>query len=405
MDMFKNMRSTVCVVLLLFLASSLSFSQKIETEDGIRLVHNEKTGKWGKQPQISLEYVKNIGDLESEDQNVLFYMPSDIALDKEGNVYVLDSGNHRIQKFDPDGNFLATFGRRGQGPGDFQYPQSIDIDPDGILYVSDSGNQKIQIIKPDGSLAEEIKMTDEAPGIIKIRNGEMIMGQGSSIYSFGMGRMDQDQELPMLIKVLNKKAEVLKEFCEQKNYKDFLVNRLGNRYQFALDKTGNIYVSFLYQNRIEKYSPEGNLVWRADRPLNYDVSTPKTKGERTGSGGRVKIRMPDMNRVSNGIAVDGKGRVWVITMKRQLEEKEQVQANVMVSMDAGQRSLNFSVAGNTDDRNTDAYQLEVYDPEGVLLGSIPLDRFVDGIHIEKDRVYLLDQMRGMQYYEYKIVEK
>lgn len=403
--MFKNTRSTVYVVLLLLLTTSLSFSQKIETEDGIRLVHNEKTGKWGKQPNVSLEYISNIGDLESEDENVLFYMPSDVAIDKEGNVYVLDSGNHRIQKFDPDGNFLATFGRRGQGPGEFQYPQSLDLDPDGNLYVSDSGNQKIQILKPDGSLAEEIKMTEEAPGIVKLRNGQMIMGQGSSIYSFGMGRMDQDQELPKLIKVLNKKAEVLKEFCEQKNYKDFLVNRLGNRYQFAVDKTGNIYVTFLYQNRIEKYSPEGDLIWRSDRPLNYDVSTPKTKGERRGSGGRVEFRMPDMNRVSNGIAVDGKGRVWVVTMKRQLEEEEQVQANVMVTMDGGQRSMNFSVAGNTDDRNTDAYQLEVYDPEGVLLGSIPLDRFVDGIHIEKDRVYLLDQMRGMQYYEYKIVEK
>ncbi len=405
MDMIKNMRPIVYVALLLFLASSLSFPQKIETEDGIRLVHNEKTGKWGKQPKISLEYVKNIGDLESEDENVLFYMPSDIVLDKEGNVYVLDSGNHRIQKFDPNGNYLATFGRRGQGPGDFQYPQSIDLDPDGNLYVSDSGNQKIQIIKPDGSLAEEIKMTDEAPGIIKVRNGEMIMGQGASIYSFGMGRMDQDQELPKLIKILNKQAEVLKEFCEQKDFKDFLVNRLGNRYQFAVDNAGSIYVSFLYQNRIEKYSPEGNLLWRADRTLNYDVSTPKTKGERTGSGGRVQIRMPDMNRVSNGIAVDGKGRVWVITLKRQLKEDEQVQANVMVTMDGGQRSMNFSVSGNTDDTNTDAYQLEVYDPEGVLLGSIPLDRFVDGIHIEKDMVYLLDQMRGMQYYEYKIVEK
>jgi sugar lactone lactonase YvrE len=403
--MIKIMRLTFYAILMMFLTSSISFPQKIETEDGVRLVHNENTGKWGKQPKISLEYIKNIGDLESEDENVLFYMPSDLAADSQGNVYILDSGNHRIQKFDPNGNFLASFGRQGQGPGDFQYPQSIDLDPGGNLYVSDSGNQKIQILKPDGSLAEEIKMTEEAPGIVKLRNGQMIMGQGSSVFSIGMVRMDQDQELPKLIKILNKEAEVQKEFCEPKNYKDFLVNRLGNRYQFTVDKTGNVYVAFVYQNRIEKYSPEGELLWRSDRVLNYDVSAPKTKGERTGSGGRVSIRMPEMNRVSSGIAVDVEGRVWVVTLKRQLRENEQVQSNVMVSMTGGQRSMNFSVSGNTDERNTDAYQLEVYDPEGVLLGSIPLDRFVDGIHIEKDRVYLLDQMRGMQYYEYKIVEK
>jgi sugar lactone lactonase YvrE len=396
---------TVCTVIILFLVSIVSSHQKIETKDGVRLIHNEKNGKWGNQPKVSLEYVKNIGDLESEDENVLFYMPSDIAVDEKGNVYVLDSGNHRIQKFDPKGHFLASFGRQGQGPGEFQYPHSVDIDAEGNLYVSDSGNQKIQIIKPEGSLADEIKMTEEAPGIIRVRSGQMIMGQGASVFSIGMGRMDQDEDLPKLIKILNMEAEVQKELCEQKNYKDFLVNRMGNRYQFAVDKEGNIYVAFAYQNRIEKYSPEGSLLWMADRKLNYDVTSPKTKGERSGSVGRISIRMPEMNRVSSGIAVDDKGRVWVITLKRQLREDEQVQSDVMVTMTGGQRSMNFSVSGNTDERSTDAYQLEVYDPEGVLLGSIELNKFVDGIHIEKNRIFLLDQMRGMQYYEYKIVEK
>jgi sugar lactone lactonase YvrE len=403
--MKKILKLTASVVITLFFVSTVSLPQKIETKDGIRLIHNEKTGKWGKQPKISLEYIKNIGDLESEDEHVLFYMPSDVAIDNEGNVFVLDSGNHRIQKFDPNGNFLASFGRQGQGPGEFQYPQSIDLDPDGNLYVSDSGNQKIQIIKSDGSLAKEIKMTEEAPGIIRVRSGQMIMGQGASVYSFGMGRMDQDQELPKLIKILNKEAEVQKEFGEQKNYSDFLVNRMGNRYHFVVDKKGNIFIAFDYQNRIEKYSPEGELLWRSDRNLNYDVTTPKSKGERSGSGGRVQFRMPDMNRVSSGIAVDGKGRVWVVTLKRQLREDEQVQMGVMATMSGGQRSVSYSVSGNTDVQETDTYQLEVYDSEGILLGNIPLDKFVDDIHIEKDRIYLLDQMRGMQYHEFKIVEK
>jgi hypothetical protein len=78
---------------------------------------------------------------------------------------------------------------------------------------------------------------------------------------------------------------------------------------------------------------------------------------------------------------------------------------VMATMSGGQRSVSYSVSGNTDVQETDTYQLQVYDPEGVLLGNIPLDKFVDDIHIDKDRIYLLDQMRGMQYYEYKIVEK
>jgi len=390
---------------MLLLVTSASFSQKIETKDGIRLIHNEKEGKWSKKPEVSLEYVKNIGDLESDDENVLFYLPADIAVDEAGNVYVLDSGNHRIQKFDPQGNFLASFGRQGQGPGEFQHPQSIDIDAQGFMYVSDSGNQKIQILKPDGALEREIKKTDEAPGVVRVRSDKMIMGQEASVMSIRMGGMEEEQELPKLMKILNMEAEAQKEFGEPKDYKDFLVNRLGNRYHFAVDKESNVYLSFDYQNRIEKYAPDGKLLWRADRKLNYDVSTPKAKGNMTRRGGRVSISMPQMNRVSNGIAVDDKGRLWVVTNKRQIKEDEQVQTSVMATQSGGQRSVSYNVSGNTDVQETDMYQLEVYDPEGVLLGNIQLDKFADNIHIVKDRIYLLDQMRGMQYYEYKIIEK
>jgi sugar lactone lactonase YvrE len=403
--MDKILRWTVFTAILLLLGAGFSFPQKIETKNGIRLVHNEKDGKWGGRARISLEYIENIGDLESDDENVLFYMPSDIMVDQEGNVYVLDSGNHRIQKFDPEGRFVASFGRQGQGPGEFQYPQSIDLDNEGNMYVSDSGNQKIHILKPDGTFDKDIKMTDESPGVIRVRNGKIIQGAGASVFSLGMGMMDQGGDLPKLIKILDMEAEVQSEFGDQKDYKDVLVNRMGNRYHFFVDKEGAVYLAFDYQNRIEKYSPEGKLLWSADREVNYDVSAPKTKGSRSGSGGRMVVSMPDMNRVSSGIAVDNQGRVWVVTNKRQIKEEEKVATNVQVQMMGGQRSASFSVHGNTDVVNTDMYKLEVYDPQGLLLGSIQLDKFADDIYIEKDRVYLLDRLRGMQYHVYKIVEK
>jgi hypothetical protein len=402
--MSKRTKIAACIGIIL-LISSVSFGQKIETKDGIRLVHNGKEGKWGKNPEIALEYVTNIGDLESDDENVLFYMPSDIALDEEGNVYVLDSGNHRIQKFDSQGRYLATLGRHGQGPGEFQYPQSIDIDEEGNIYIADSGNQKIHILKPDGTFQKDIDITEESPGMIRIRDGKMIQAKGASMFSLQMGMMNQDEELPRLVKVLDLEGQVQKEFGEQKDYNDFLVNRMGNRYHFFVDNESCVYVAFDYQNRIEKYSAEGKLLWKADRELNYDVSAPKAKGSRSGSGGRMMVRMPDMNRVARGIAVDDQGRVWVVTNRRQIEEDEEVATNVRVSMMGAQRSTSYSVQGNTDVQETDMYQLEVYDPEGILLGSIQLDKFVDGIHIEKDRIYLLDQLRGMQFHVYKIIEK
>jgi len=384
----------------------VSRAQKVETVDGVRVVHNEKTGKWGKTPKVSIEFVKTIGDIESEDENILFYMPSDIAFDSQGNMYILDTGNHRIQKFNPDGKFLASIGRKGQGPAEFQYPLSLDIDSEGYLYVADSGNQRIQVLKPDGTDHKTIQMIKVSVGPIKIaKSGDMIMGSGGFM-SFGPGGMNEDEGLPKIIKVLDMEGEVKKEFGEKKDYNDFLMNRMGNAFHYTVDKDNNVYVSFDNQNRIDKYSPEGEILWKSDRVLNYDTTKPRKKGSDERRGGMRMIQAPDMNRCSSGIAVDDKGRIWVVTQKRQIKEDERVETNVRVSMQpGGVRNMTMSVTGNTDVMETDIYQLEIYAPDGILLGKLQLNQFVDDIRLEKDRIYLLDKMRGMQYYEYKIIEK
>lgn len=399
-------RSACFLGVIILLIFSFSYAQKIETVDGVRIVHNGRDGKWGKNPQISVEFVKTIGDIESEDENVLFYMPSDIAFDSQGNIYVLDSGNHRIQKFSPEGRFLSSMGSKGQGPAEFQYPLSLDIDPEGHLYISDQGNQRIQILKPDGTNHKTIKIINEPLGTIRILdNKKLIMGGGGGLILLRPGAFDEEQALTKLLKVLDLEGRIQKGMVDPFNYKNFLLNRMGNRLHFTVDKNKNVYVAFDYQNRIEKYSAEGKLLWRADRALNYSTE-PKSKGRMERSGGRVSIEQPEMNQCSGGIAVDDEQRVWVITLKRQMREDEKVQTAVRASMSStGERSLAVSVGGHTDVRRTDMYQLQVFSPEGILLGTFPLNHFVDDIRIAKNKVYLLDRMRGMQFYEYKIVEK
>ena len=124
------------------------------------------------------------------------------------------------------------------------------------------------------------------------------------------------------------------------------------------------------------------------------------------SGGNIRITMPQMNRCASGIAVDEKGRVWVAGYDRQINEDEQVQTSVSMTRDAGgKRSMSMKPEGNTDVTKTDAFQLEVYSPEGMLLGKVQMDHFVDDIIINGDKIYTLDKMRGSQYYEYRIIEK
>ncbi len=81
---------------------------------------------------------------DAQDQPGTFWGPRDIAIDAEGNLYVTDTGNKRIQKFTADGQFLQAFGGGGIIPGTFEEPVGIDIDNQGNIYVADAWNQRIQ---------------------------------------------------------------------------------------------------------------------------------------------------------------------------------------------------------------------------------------------------------------------
>ena len=400
--MKKGLPFNIFLISLLLVFSAVLYAQKIETADGVRVVHNEKDGKWGKKVPISLEFIRNIGELETEDENVAFHIPSDIAIDDKGNIYILDAGNHRIQKFGPDGKYITTLGSRGQGPGEFYLPLSLDIDLNGYLYVSDPQNQRIQILKPDGEEHKTLSFHETPAGTIRLnKSGDLVMGKGGIVFAFGPGGSQKPEKL---MKTLDSEGNLLREFGEPVTYKDSFVNRMGNNFRFTVDKSDNVYVSFEYQNRIEKYSPKGELIWKAERKLNYSTDLSKAKAAVTRSGGGVRVQAPQMNRSSMGIAVDEKDRIWVVTFNRQLKEEEQVQSSIGVQMMNGQRSVSMSFEGATEARETDAYKLEIYDKDGILLGSISLTHFVDDIRIIGDRIFLLDKARGAQYYEYKIIE-
>ncbi|MCH7578067.1 MAG: TIGR03663 family protein, partial [Chloroflexi bacterium] len=78
-----------------------------------------------------------------------FNEPAGLTIDSQGNLYVADTFNHRVQKFDPEGNFLAEVGGNGSGEGEFSEPWGLAVDLDGNLYVADTFNHRIQKFDPD----------------------------------------------------------------------------------------------------------------------------------------------------------------------------------------------------------------------------------------------------------------
>ncbi|KAB2865403.1 MAG: hypothetical protein F9K46_03815, partial [Anaerolineae bacterium] len=72
-----------------------------------------------------------------------FYGPRDVAVDKNGFIYVADTGNHRIRVYDQNWNFIRDIGSRGTGAGQLQEPVGIAIHPiSGELYIAETWNQR-----------------------------------------------------------------------------------------------------------------------------------------------------------------------------------------------------------------------------------------------------------------------
>lgn len=81
-----------------------------------------------------------------------FSKPTNVAVDDDGNVYVTDTYNSRVEVFDPDGQFIRAWGKNGDGPGRFAKPKGIAIDADGHVWVADAMQDRVQVFTPDGKL-------------------------------------------------------------------------------------------------------------------------------------------------------------------------------------------------------------------------------------------------------------
>ena len=85
-----------------------------------------------------------------------FNCPTDVALDKEGNIYVSDGyGNARIHKFSKEGEFLLSWGEPGRDPGQFNLPHGIFISQEGTVYVADRENSRIQLFDSEGKFIDQ----------------------------------------------------------------------------------------------------------------------------------------------------------------------------------------------------------------------------------------------------------
>lgn len=97
-----------------------------------------------------------------------FGAPQGVALDNDGNVYVTDTLNNRVEIFDADGSFITLFGKHGDGPGYLSRPKGIAVDGDGHIWVADEMQDRLQVFNREGQLLTYIGTGHgELPGQFK----------------------------------------------------------------------------------------------------------------------------------------------------------------------------------------------------------------------------------------------
>jgi sugar lactone lactonase YvrE len=111
-----------------------------------------------------------------------FRQVTDVAWDKAGNTFISDGYiNSRVAKVDKDGNWIKSWGDRGKEPGQFNTPHSIATDANGNVYVADRGNHRIQVFDGDGKFLRQFTIDvpvppGARPAIGKIPDEAMMAG-------------------------------------------------------------------------------------------------------------------------------------------------------------------------------------------------------------------------------------
>ena len=266
----------------------------------------------------------------------LFNHPRGIAIGPEGNVYVVDSDNHRIEVFDTEGNFLRTWGSQCNlaegigcadptGIGQFQEPWGIAVSEDGRVYVADTWNHRIQVFDAEGNFLTawgRYGETNSDPTIFYGPRDIAIAGERLFVTDTGNER----------IVVFDLDGNYLFQWGSEGLSPGYFAEPVG----LDVDDEGNIYVADTWNQRIQVFDGDYVFVreWAVDAwygesvvnkpylavdgkgrvyitdPEGYRVAVFSSEGELLLTFGRYGFDDQSFS-LPTGIAVDEEGNIYV----------------------------------------------------------------------------------------------
>ncbi len=362
----------------------------IASAQEVPVIENGSRGSMRNAPELTEVAVAGVDGPEE----AMFFRPMNAFFDSDGNLLIADAGQHAILVFDRDGVFVRKIGQEGEGPGEIRMPATSYISSAGELIVEDPANGRRSFFSLAGEFlkSEPLGMSFSSGNPVMMENGEYARpALGAVIVRSGPGGGDQaaDGSSPLL-EIIGADGEVRLKVGEQKTHENQMIGMMINRAAMAYAPGGHLVVAFGILNEIHVYEiATGKLERIITRRLAFSPKEPDMTMQREtvtdpNSGAQsmtMQIR-PDVDPITDSIAVDPQGRIWTLTRLTTQEE-------------ADDKETEGEYEGLT--------RIEIFSLEGELLVTMPLDIPATMIRFDAEGdLWLVDTRATMAAYRYTV---
>lgn len=334
----KYFYSVLAISLLVFAILAVACQNKklewkgtISVEDGVTFVRNPKEPIYG-EDVFDLEEDLSIGE-STEEGDYLFSEIGSIAVDDAGNIYVLDAKENHVLAFNNTGKHLRTFGRTGQGPGEFSLALTMSMTNQNEIVIEDYRNHLVYF-STEGEHIRDLPSAKTGIRRVTVDSRGNIMGlvivRDGENSRYELNKYDTDLNFLHILGTTPTPSSVNEGF-----------NPFGGTIYYTFDKDDRVVWGIPGHYEINIFDTTGSLVQKITKEYDPVEITEEEKKEATEELlERIELKIPKFHNAFRRFITDDEGMIFAMTWERIQESK--------------------------------GYYYDVFDPEGRYLAKIPL---------------------------------
>lgn len=286
---------------------------KIEKENGVKVIINPEEPLYGENV-FAMKEDLSIGEAEGREE-YMFSDITEIAVDGEERIYILDSKKSHIKVFNKMGEYIETIGKQGQGPGEMQRPTSLQVTSQNEIIVSDPGARKLHFFTLDGNFLRAVSQAK-----MSFFSNLKVDNEGNIIASY----MIVDKEVTYVLKKFNPQLKEIFPIFSTKVLKYPYINPFFPRCYWDVTTENNLIWGFPDKYELHIINSEGKPIKKIIKKYDPIKITEDEKEEMIkerfgGSEGiapGVKLSWNDHHNAFIYLSIDDEGRIFTRTYKK-----------------------------------------------------------------------------------------